>query len=259
MLSLFFKRGDAMQILGIDIGGSGIKGAPVDVETGKLTADRFRIPTPQPSKPEVVADVVAQLVKHFEWSGPIGCTFPAVVKKGVTLSAANVDRTWIGTNAQSLFRRKTHCPVVVLNDADAAGIAEMEFGAGKNKMGVVIILTFGTGIGSAVFYNGVLFPNTEFGHMEVRGRDAEQRASARVRAEKELSWKKWAERVNEVLNRLEILFTPDLFIIGGGVSKESDEFLPLLETSAKVVPAKLLNEAGIVGAALAAKSLIVES
>lgn len=245
-----------MQILGIDIGGSGIKGAPVEVETGNLTADRFRIPTPHPSKPEAVAEVVAEIVKHFEWSGPIGCTFPAVVKKGVTLSAANVDRAWIGTNAQSLFRRKTHCPVLVLNDADAAGIAEMEFGAGRNKAGVVIILTFGTGIGSAVFFNGVLLPNTEFGHMEVRGKDAEARASARVRDEKKLNWKKWAERVNEVLNRLEILFTPDLFIIGGGVSKEHAKFLPLLKTSAKVVPAKLLNEAGIVGAAIAAKCLV---
>jgi polyphosphate glucokinase len=244
-----------MQILGIDIGGSGIKGAPVEVETGKLTAERFRIATPHPSKPEAMADVVAEIVKHFEWKGPIGCTFPAVVKKGVTLSAANVDRTWIGTNVQSLFRRKTHCPVLVLNDADAAGIAEMQFGAGKNKTGVVIILTFGTGIGSAVFYNGVLLPNTEFGHMEVRGRDAEKRASARVRTEKELNWKQWAARVTEVLNRLEILFTPDLFIIGGGVSKDYDEFLPMLETSAKVVPAKLFNEAGIVGAALAAKGL----
>jgi polyphosphate glucokinase len=246
-----------MQILGIDIGGSGIKGAPVDIETGKLAAERFRIATPHPSKPEAVADVVAEIAKHFEWSGPIGCTFPAVVKKGVTLSAANVDRTWIGTNAQSLFRRKTHCPVLVLNDADAAGIAEMQFGAGKNKAGVVIILTFGTGIGSAVFFNGVLLPNTEFGHMEVRGRDAEKRASARVRSEKELNWKQWAARVNEVLNRLEILFTPDLFIIGGGVSKDAAEFIPLLKTSAKVVAAKLQNEAGIVGAALAAKSLLV--
>ncbi len=245
-----------MQILGIDIGGSGIKGAPVDVETGKLTADRYRIPTPQPSKPEAVADVVAEVVKHFNWSGPIGCTFPAVVKNGVTLSAANVDQAWIGTHAQSLFHKKTNCAVLVLNDADAAGIAEMKFGAGKNKSGVVIILTFGTGIGSAIFCDGVLLPHTEFGHMEVRGKDAEQRASDRTRDEQDLSWTKWAKRVNEVLNRLEILFSPDLFIIGGGVSKEYDKFLPLLKNPTKVVRAKLLNEAGIVGAAIAAKSLI---
>ncbi len=244
-----------MLILGIDIGGSGIKGAPVDINTGKLTADRYRIPTPQPSKPEAVADVVAEVVKHFNWSGPIGCTFPAVVKKGITLSAANVDKAWIDTNAQSLFHKKTHCPVLVLNDADAAGIAEMQFGAGKNKSGVVIMLTLGTGIGSAVFCDGVLLPNTEFGHMEVRGKDAEQRASDRTRDEQELSWKKWAKRVNEVLERLGVLFSPDLFIIGGGASKEHTEFLPLLKCSARIVPAKLLNEAGIVGAALAAKSL----
>lgn len=244
-----------MQILGIDIGGSGIKGAPVDIATGKLTADRFRIPTPQPSKPEAVAAVVAEVVKHFGWSGPIGCTFPAVVKKGVTLSAANVDKTWIGRDAQSLFHKQTDCAVVVLNDADAAGIAEMQFGAGKGKSGVVILLTFGTGIGSAVFLDGVLLPNTEFGHMEVRGKDAEQRASDRARDEKGLSWKKWARRVNEVLDRLEILFSPDLFIIGGGASKEYDKFLPLLKTTSKVVPAQLLNEAGIVGAAIAARKL----
>jgi polyphosphate glucokinase len=245
-----------MQILGIDIGGSGIKGAPVDIDTGKLTADRYRIPTPQPAKPDVVAEVVAEIAQHFNWNGPIGCTFPAVVKKGITLSAANVDNGWIGTNAQSLFRKKTNCPVLVLNDADAAGIAEMQFGAGKGKSGVVIMLTLGTGIGSAVFLDGVLLPNTEFGHMEVRGKDAEQRASDRVRVENELSWEKWAKRVNEVLERLEVLFTPDLFIIGGGVSKEYDKFLPLLKNSTKVVRAKLLNEAGIVGAALAARSLV---
>lgn len=244
-----------MQILGIDIGGSGIKGAPVDVDTGKLTADRYRIPTPQPSKPDAVADVVAEIGRHFNWTGPIGCTFPAVVKKGVTLSAANVDKEWIGTNAQSLFHKKTNCPVLVLNDADAAGIAEMQFGAGKAKTGVVILLTLGTGIGSAVFFDGVLLPNTEFGHMEVRGKDAEQRASDRAREEKDLNWEKWSKRVNEVLERLEILFTPDLFIIGGGVSKEHAEFLPLLKCSARIVPAKLLNEAGIVGAAIAAKGL----
>lgn len=245
-----------MQILGIDIGGSGIKGAPVDIDTGKLTADRYRIPTPQPSKPEAVADVVTEIAQHFNWSGPIGCTFPAVVKNGVTLSAANVDKAWIDTHAQNLFHKKTSCAVLVLNDADAAGIAEMQFGAGKGKSGVVIMLTLGTGIGSAVFLDGVLLPNTEFGHMEVRGKDAEQRASDRVRVENELSWEKWAKRVNEVLERLEVLFTPDLFIIGGGVSKEYDKFLPLLKNSTKVVRAKLLNEAGIVGAALAARSLV---
>lgn len=247
-----------MNILGIDIGGSGIKGAPVDVDTGKLTADRFRIPTPQPSRPEAVADVVAEIVKHFEWRGPIGCTFPAVVKRGVTLTAANVDQAWIGTNAQSLFRKKIRQPVLVLNDADAAGMAEMRFGGGRGKKGVIIMLTLGTGIGSAVFHDGVLLPNTEFGHMEIKGKDAEVRASDRARVDEKLSWKKWAKRLNRVLDRLESLFSPDLFIIGGGVSKEYAKFLPRLRTHAPIMPARLLNEAGIVGAAIAAESLAMK-
>lgn len=244
-----------MEILGVDIGGSGIKGAPVDVKKGLLAAERYRIPTPQPSVPDAVGEVVAQIAQHFDWNGPIGCTFPAVVKNGVTYSAANVDKAWIGTNGQKLLKKKTGCPVFLLNDADAAGIAEMKFGAGKDRKGVVIILTFGTGLGSAIFVNGVLVPNTEFGHMEVRGKDAEDRASDRARKDDNLSWKRWAKRVNEFLNRMEILFSPDLFIIGGGVSKKYDKYLNLLDTQAEIVPAQLLNEAGIIGAAMAAKSL----
>ena len=214
-----------MKILGVDIGGSGIKGAPVDVEKGVLTAERHRIPTPQPAKPGAVADVVAQVAQHFDWQGPIGCTFPAIIKKGVAHSAANVDKSWIGTNGQKLLKRKTGCPVVLLNDADAAGIAEMEFGAGKGHNGVVIILTLGTGIGSAIFVNRVLVPNTEFGHMEVRGKDAEHRASDRARKEGELTWKKWAKQVNEFLGRMELLFSPDLIILGGrGEQKASKIF-----------------------------------
>jgi polyphosphate glucokinase len=245
-----------MEILGIDIGGSGIKGAPVDIEKGVLAAKRYRIPTPQPSVPEAVGDVVAKVAKHFDWQGPIGCTFPAVIKEGLVLSAANVDKSWIGTNGQRLFQQKTGCPVLLLNDGDAAGIAEMEFGAGKGHRGVVIILTFGTGIGSAIFVDGCLVPNTEFGHMEVRGKDAEDRSADRIRTEKNLSWEKWAKRVNEFLGRMELLFSPDLFIIGGGVSKKHVEFLPLLQTQAKIVPAQLFNEAGIVGVALAARRLV---
>jgi polyphosphate glucokinase len=245
-----------MELLGVDIGGSGIKGAPVDIGKGKLVAERYRIPTPDPSVPEAVGKVVAKIARHFEWTGPIGCTFPAVIKKGVAYSAANVDDAWIGTNGAKLFAKKTDCPVLLLNDADAAGIAEMKFGAGKDLSGVVIVLTLGTGIGSAVFVDGHLVPNTEFGHMEVRGKDAEDRAADRIRKEKDLTWKQWAERVNEFLERMEIVFSPDLFIIGGGVSKKHDKYLSHLETRAKIVPAKMRNEAGIIGAAIAARSLI---
>ena len=245
-----------MIILGIDIGGSGIKGAPVDVERGTPTAEYYRIETPQPSTPAVIGDVVADLVKHFAWQGPIGCTFPAVIKDGVAYSAANVDQSWIGTNGQELFQQKTDCPVLLLNDADAAGIAEAKFGAGKGQKGVVLLLTFGTGIGSALICDGKLVPNTELGHMEIRGKQAEHRASERAREEKDLSWKKWAAAVDEYLLRLEALFSPNLFIIGGGISKKHEKFLPLLTVRTPVVPAQLLNEAGIVGAALAARALV---
>ncbi len=245
-----------MEILGIDIGGSGIKGAPVNIETGELTSDRYRIPTPEPSVPEAVADVVAKITRHFEWTGPIGCTFPAVIKNGVALTAANVDNTWIGTNGQKLLREKTGCPVLLLNDADAAGFAEMKFGAGQDRTGVVILLTLGTGIGSAIFVNGVLVPNTEFGHLDIRGKDAENRASDRIRKAEDLSWKEWAKRVNEYLQRMEALFWPDLFIIGGGVSKKHEKFFRYFDIKTEIVPAKTLNEAGIIGAALAAKMLL---
>lgn len=244
-----------MENLGVDIGGSGIKGALVDVEKGALVTQRYRIPTPQPATPDAVGDVVAELAKHFEWQGPIGCTFPAIVKHGIVHSAANVDDSWIDTDGEALLKQKTGCPVLMLNDADAAGIAEMSFGAGKGQQGVVIILTLGTGIGSAIFVNGNLLPNTEFGHMEIRGKDAEERASDRIRKAEDLSWKKWAERLNEFLARMEHLFSPDLFIIGGGVSKKHDKFFPWLETKAQIVPAKLRNQAGIIGAAMAAELL----
>ncbi len=245
-----------MEILGIDIGGSGIKGAPVNVTTGELLAERYRLETPQPSTPAAVVATVAEVVQHFNWKGPIGCTFPAVVKQGVVYSAANVDESWIGTNGQKLITQQTNCPVILLNDADAAGMAEMALGAGRGQSGVVIMITFGTGIGSAIFCNGVLLPNTEFGHLVIRGRDAEDRASDRVRQEALLKWKKWARRVNEYLGHMERLFSPDLFIIGGGVSKKHEKFLPLLTTKAAVVSAQMLNEAGIIGAAIAAKPLL---
>ena len=249
-----------MRILGIDIGGSGIKGAPVNVKKGLLATERVRLPTPQPSTPDAVADTVASLVRHFRWKGPIGCTFPSVIKGGIVYSAANVDDAWIDVNGKKLLEKATGCPVLLINDADAAGIAEMAFGAGKGRQGVVFVITLGTGIGTAIFVHGELLPNTELGHMGMRARkggfvEAEAYASDRIRKEKKLSYKKWARRVNEYFDELEALFSPDLFIVGGGVSKKHDEFLPLLKTRAPVMPAQLLNEAGIVGAALAAKTL----
>ncbi|MCW5852461.1 MAG: ROK family protein [Anaerolineae bacterium] len=247
-----------MDILGIDIGGSGIKGAPVNLERGELTQPRHRIVTPEPATPDAVADVIGALAHHFDWRGPIGCTFPAVVQRGIVWSAANVDKSWIGVDGQVLFHRTTGCPLVLLNDADAAGLAEMEFGAGQGQSGVVMMLTFGTGIGSALFINGQLVPNTELGHLEVRGKDAETRAAARVRDEKGLDWKQWSKRINEYLGMIEKLFSPDLIIFGGGVSKEHGKFFQYLESRAPVVPAVLFNEAGIVGAALAARSLASE-
>lgn len=239
-------------VLGIDIGGSGIKGAVVETTTGELVVRRFRVPTPQPSKPAAVARAVAEVARHFAWRGPIGCTFPAVIKNGVALSAANVDKSWIGTDGDALFEQATGCPVLLLNDADAAGLAEMRFGAGQGEQGVVFMITLGTGVGSALFYRGVLVPNTELGHLEIRGKDAESRSSARAKVERGWTWAQWAERVDEHLAVIEKLFTPDLFIIGGGVSKEHAKFLPLLRRRARVVPAEFFNEAGIVGAALAA-------
>ncbi len=236
--------------LGIDIGGTGIKGAPVDTATGELVAPRFRIPTPHPATPGAVADTVAEVAAHFDWTGPIGATFPAVVKDGVTQTAANVDPSWIGADAGKVLSDAAGAQVTVINDADAAGLAEMEFGAGKGRQDTVIVITLGTGIGSAVFCRGHLVPNTELGHLQIRGKDAEQRAAESVREEHNLSWKKWARRLNEYFGHLEALLWPDLIVIGGGVSKKSDKFLPLLMTRAEVVPAQLLNEAGIVGAAV---------
>ena len=238
--------------LGIDVGGSGIKGAPVDVVAGDLVAERFRIPTPQPATPSAVADSVAELVRHFDWAGSIGVTMPSVVKYGKILTAANIDKTWIGTDAAELFSDATGSPVRVINDADAAGIAEMRFGAGKDVDGVVMMITLGTGIGSAIFYDGELLPNTELGHIQMDGRDAEHFAAARIKEEHDESWKKWGAKVNEYLNMLDALFWPDLIIVGGGVSKKADKFFHFLDVRAELVPAALENEAGIVGAALIA-------
>jgi polyphosphate glucokinase len=240
-----------MHALGVDIGGTGIKAAPVDVATGKLLAERQKIDTPQPATPAAVAGVVAQLAKAFDWSGPVGLTFPGVVVDGVTRTAANVDHAWIGLDAGALFAKATGLEAAVLNDADAAGMAEMQFGAGKGAGGTVLMLTLGTGIGSALFVDGVLVPNTEFGHIEIHGKDAETRASEHARELHDLSWGKWAGRVDEYLQHMEALLSPGLIIIGGGISKKSDKFVPLLTgIKAHIVPAAMLNDAGIVGAAM---------
>jgi polyphosphate glucokinase len=235
---------------GIDIGGSGMKAAPVDLADGTLTADRFKIPTPRPATPAAMADVVAQLVAHFEWVGPVGVTFPAVVRRGVTLSAANVDKSWIGTDADALFTKSAGHDVHVVNDADAAGLAEMRYGAGRERDGVVLVLTFGTGIGSGLFVDGTLVPNTELGHIEVDGHDAEHRAAASARDRENLSWGDWAKRVERYLSTIVKLFSPDLIIVGGGASRKADRWLPAIDVGTEVVPAALTNEAGIVGAAL---------
>lgn len=244
-----------MKVLGIDIGGSGIKGAPVDTDTGELLAERFRIPTPQPSKPKAVAGTVAAIAGHFGWQGPVGCGFPAVVQHGVTKTAANVHRKWLGTDAAKLFSDTLGCPVTVINDADAAGLAEMRFGAGRGRQGAVMLVTIGTGLGTALFSDGHLVPNLELGHLEIRGKDAERRASDAARKRRHLSWNQWAEAFDEYLETLERLFWPDLFILGGGASKKGDRFLHRLTVQAEVVTAQLLNEAGIVGAALAPESV----
>lgn len=242
-------------ILGIDIGGTGIKGALVDTGAGRLTTKRQRILTPQPATPDAVAETVAAIAKHFDWKGPLGVTVPARVRNGVVETAANITRDWIGTDAARLFKRATGSPTVILNDADAAGLAEIRFGAGRARpRGTVLMLTLGTGIGSALFTDGRLVPNTEFGHLELDGLILEHRASNDVRKREELPWEDWAERVQLVLDHVEFILSPDLLIIGGGVSrpKRWERFSHLLKTRAKLVPAELENEAGLIGAAWAA-------
>jgi polyphosphate glucokinase len=239
-----------MRCLGIDIGGTGIKAGEVDTERGDLLTARIRVLTPHPASPDAVATATAALIEPLGRGLPVGIGFPAAVRDGTTLTAANVDHAWIGRPAEALFRAALGRPAVVINDADAAGLAEMRFGAGRGVDGVVLLLTLGTGIGSALFVDGRLVPNTELGHLELRGKDAEHRASASVRDLKRLSWKAWAARLDEYLRMVDRLFYPDLIILGGGVSKDADRFVPLLTGSARVVPAALRNEAGIVGAAL---------
>jgi polyphosphate glucokinase len=245
------------KVLGIDVGGSGIKGAIINTKTGELLTERFRIPTPAEGKPEQIADVIQKIVDHFGWTGAVGVGFPAVVQNGIAKTAANIDKSFIGTNIENLISEKTKCVVKVINDADAAGQAEMKFGAGKDNKGVVILITVGTGIGTVIFTRGKLLPNTELGHIYLnKDREAERYASDATRQKFDLSWKNWAERFDEYLNYMEQLFWPDLFIIGGGISKNESKFQQYLTVKTKVIPAQLLNHAGIIGAALAAKKMI---
>jgi len=247
-------EGSPRRGFGVDVGGSGVKGGIVDLDTGQLIGERFKLPTPQPSTPDSVAKTIAEVVEKFGWEGGLGVTYPGVVTDGIVRTAANVDKGWIGTNAQEVISaalggRK----ITVLNDADAAGLAEEKFGAGKDNTGVIVLLTFGTGIGSAVIHNGVLLPNTEFGHLEVGGKEAEHRAASSIKEAKGWSYERWTKEVTKVLIAVENAIWPDLFIAGGGISRKADKWIPLLENRTPVVAAALQNEAGIVGAAMAAE------
>lgn len=242
-----------MKVLGIDIGGTGIKGAVVDTRRGVLKTDRLRLLTPDEPSPEAVAEVVRTIARHFDWDGLIGCTFPGVVTHGVVRTAANLVPAWIDVDAHKLFAKATGCKVKVMNDADAAGVGEVRFGAPAAAKGTVVLVTLGTGIGSALLVDGRLVPDTEFGHLQFHGDSAERYAAESVREQQQLEWADWAARVGEYLVYLESLLWPDLFVLGGGVSKKSDRFIPLLECRTPVEPARLLNLAGIVGAAVMAE------
>jgi len=237
-------------IFGIDIGGSGIKGAPVDIVTGKLLADRFKIKTPIPLGPSGTAEVVSELLEHFAWEGPVGCGFPTNIKDDVALGHSNLHPDWKGQNIKAIFEERTGYPFKVINDADAAGLAEMKFGAGKGVTGLVLMITFGTGIGSGMFYNGQLIQNTELGYLDYKGERYELFAADSARKREKLSYPEWGKRVNQYLKHVELVISPDLIIIGGGASKKMDLFKEELHLDTKVVPAQMLNEAGTVGAAM---------
>lgn len=246
-----------MEVLGIDIGGSGIKGAPVNIETGELTAERYRVATPSPSKPVFVAAAVKDIVEHFQWQGPVGCGFPTVIDKGIARGHSNMDPEWVGVHIEELFRNTTGLPFRVINDADAAGLAEMHFGAGRDKNGLVFVLTLGTGIGSGVFHNGTLLPNFELGRLlYTNGKPIEYFAADSARIRKELSYKKWGKRLDAFLHHIVRLFSPDLIILGGGASKKYQKFQDVLTIEVPILVAETRNEAGIIGAAMAGKGLL---
>lgn len=247
-------KGSEHRGFGVDVGGSGVKGGVVDLDTGQLIGERFKLPTPQPATPEAVAKTVAAVVREFGWADGLGVTYPGVVTDGIVRTAANVDKGWIGTDARKVISAELGGQsVTVLNDADAAGLAEEKFGAGRDNTGLIVLLTFGTGIGSAVIHNGILLPNTEFGHLEVRGKEAEHRAASSIKESKDWSYARWTEEVTKVLEVVENAIWPDLFIAGGGISRKADKWIPLLKNRTPVVAAALQNSAGIVGAAMAAE------
>jgi polyphosphate glucokinase len=256
-----------MNFLGIDIGGSAVKGAPVDVSTGRLLAERFRVDMPDLLTPRQMSRAVADLVRHFSWTGSIGIGFPGVIHGSRTMTSANLHPSFIGLNTAKLFADATRCRVSLVNDADAAGVAEMKFGAGREAKGTVLLLTLGTGVGSSLFYNGVLFPNTEFGHFPIRGRSAERTISSAARKRRRIEWDRWGTELGAYFRMLETVLWPELIIVGGGVSTKSEKYLKYVKTRARVVPAAFHNEAGIVGAALWAaaqervfeKGLVVKS
>ncbi len=241
-------------LLGIDVGGSGIKGGLVDVKKGEMVSERFRLATPQPAVPKAMAETFAAVVKHFDYKGPIGCGFPAIIKKGVAQSAANIDKSWINTDAASLFSKASKCKVTVVNDADAAGLASSYFGLGKGKKGVVLFLTIGSGIGSALFLDGKLVPNTELGHIFMQGHDqiAEKYAADSARKREGLSWLDWGARFNEYLHYVDRIFSPDLILLGGGASKHFEKYKPSLDLETEIKPSIMQNMAGIIGAAVCA-------
>ncbi len=243
-----------MEILGIDVGGSGIKGALVDPNKGKLLTDRYRIPTPKPATPAAVIHTIEKVIEHFDWKGAVGCGFPAAVKNEIVKTASNIDNSWIGVNASAQIEQKTGCPTHLVNDVDAAGYAEADFGAGKGRRGTIFMAAFGTGIGTALFHNQQLVPNTELGHLPMHGMAAEDYAANSIRKKENLSWEEWGGRMNEYLQLIEALFWPDIIIIGGGVSKHFKKYNPYLYLDTEVVPAKSRNHAGIIGAALAASA-----
>jgi polyphosphate glucokinase len=244
-------------VLGVDIGGTGIKSAPVDVDKGVLLEERYRVDTPRPATPKKMLAAIKGIIEHWKWEGVVGCGFPGVMKDGEVYTAANLSKKWIGVNIRDEIEKFSPCSAIVINDADSAGLAEMKFGAGKkyNKRdgGVVLMVTLGTGIGTALFVDGILVRNTEFGHIEIDGKDAEKRAAEIHREQEGLSWKKWGKRVDKYLLNMEKLLSPDLIVIGGGVSKKSEKFFPYLNARAKIVPAEMHNDAGIIGAALASE------
>jgi polyphosphate glucokinase len=240
-----------LNVFGLDVGGSGIKGAPVDTETGALVGERLRIRTPKPATPKAIVQTAARVVRKSDWEGPVGCGFPAVVKDGVVHTAANIDKSAIGFDLGGALEKELGVPVGAVNDADAAGLAEMRWGAGRGVDGVVLMLTLGTGIGTSLFIGGRLVPNMELGHIEIRGEDAEHRAADGARKREDLSWEQYAERLDEYLHKIEDLLWPDLIVVGGGISKKAEKFFPHLTVRTEIVTATMRNEAGIAGAALA--------